>query len=173
MRRVSILLALAAGIISVSCGYHVGGQADLVPKSVQTISVPRFNALTTRYKLVDVLPQAIAQEFSGHTRFHIANDPSAADAVLNGTISRVYFGASVIDPPTGKATTVQITVVLSVNLIDRRTGRILYSRSNWSFRESYQYAIDAHQFFDESGPALDRLGRDVARDVVSSVVENF
>ena len=26
---------------------------------------------------------------------------------------------------------------------------------------------------DESGPAFQRLGRDVARDVVSSIVENF
>jgi hypothetical protein len=33
--------------------------------------------------------------------------------------------------------------------------------------------ISAHQFFDESGPAYDRLERDIARQMVSSIVENF
>jgi hypothetical protein len=40
-------------------------------------------------------------------------------------------------------------------------------------RTYYQIAIDPHQYFDESGPALDRLTREIAASVVSAVVENF
>jgi hypothetical protein len=66
-----------------------------------------------------------------------------------------------------------ITVSLSINLRERSTGRVLYSRVNWAVRERYEVASDPHQFIDESGPALDRLSRDVASDIVSAVVEDF
>lgn len=161
----------AMGIVS--CGYHVGGKADLVPKSIQTIAIPAFSTMTTRYQLVDILPQQIGREFIARTRFRIVNNPNEADAVLNGTINTVNAYPNVFDPASGKATSIQIAVVLTVNLIQRSTGRVIYSRPNMTFRQNYDVAVDPHQYFDESGPALDRLSRDVARDVVSAIVENF
>ncbi|MBV9611718.1 MAG: hypothetical protein JO091_04565 [Acidobacteriaceae bacterium] len=166
-----LLLWAAAGFVS--CGYQAGGKADLVPKGVQTIAVPAFSTMTLRYRLVDLLPQQIGREFMAHTRFRIVNDPNEADAVLNGSINTVQAGATVLDPGSGKATSIAITVSLTVNLVERSTGRVLFSRPNLSFRQNYEAAVDPHQYLDESGPALDRLSRDVARDVVSAIVENF
>lgn len=172
MTRREFALALGAAGLA-SCGYHVAGKADLMPKSVQTIAIPAFSTLSTRYRLGDILPQEIGREFTERTRFRIVSDPSMADAVLNGTINTVQVFPNIVDPGSVKATMVQATVVLTVTLLQRSTGRVLFSRPNWAVHESYQVATDPHQFFDESGPAFDRLGRDVARDVVSSVVENF
>ena len=172
MTRREFALALGAAGLA-SCGYHVAGKADLIPKSVQTIAIPAFSTLSTRYRLGDILPQEIGREFTERTRFRIVSDPSMADAVLNGTINTVQVFPNIVDPGSVKATMVQATVVLTVTLLQRSTGRVLFSRPNWAVHESYQVATDPHQFFDESGPAFDRLGRDVARDVVSSVVENF
>ena len=166
--------ALAVGAVGlVSCGYHVAGKADLMPKSVQTIAIPAFSTLSTRYRLGDILPQEIGREFTERTRFRVVSDPTMADAVLNGSINTVQVFPNIVDPGSVKATMVQATVVLTVTLLQRSTGRVLFSRPNWAVHESYQVATDPHQFFDESGPAFDRLGRDVARDIVSSVVENF
>jgi hypothetical protein len=64
-------------------------------------------------------------------------------------------------------------VVIALNLVERTTGRVLFNRPALTFRTSYEVALDPHQVFDESGPALDRLSRDVAHDVVSAVVEDF
>jgi hypothetical protein len=50
---------------------------------------------------------------------------------------------------------------------------VLYSSANAGYTEKYEYAIDPHQYFDESGPALMRLDRNLARDLVSSILENF
>lgn len=172
MTRREFALALGAAGLA-SCGYHVAGKADLMPKSVQTIAIPAFSTLSTRYRLGDILPQEIGREFTERTRFRVVSDPSMADAVLNGTINTVQVFPNIVDPGSVKATMVQATVVLTVTLLQRSTGRVLFSRPNWAVHESYQVATDPHQFFDESGPAFDRLGRDVARDVVSSVVENF
>ena len=171
-RRIPVLVAGAAASL-LSCGYHIGGKADLVPKSIQTISIPAFTTFTTRYRLVDVLPQQIGREFVARTRFHIVNDPSQADAVLNGSVNTVTANPTISDPTSGKATSVQITVSVTVNLIERATGRVLYSRPNLIARQNYEISVDPHQFFDERDPAFARLSLDVAHDIVSAIVENF
>lgn len=164
---------IGAACLLASCGYHVGGKADLMPKSVQTIAIPAFSTLSTRYRLTDILPQEIGREFTQRTRFQIVQNPRDADAVLNGNLNNVLVSPNIYDPGTGKAVMVQVTIVLTVNLVERSTGRVLYSRPNWALHENYQVAAQAHQFFDESGPALQRLGQDVARDLVSAIIENF
>jgi len=165
------LLLSAAALVS--CGYHVGGKADLIPQTIQTIAIPAFKTVTTKYRLVDVLPEQISQEFRSRTRFKIEKDASTADAVLTGTVNNVILYPVVSDPTSGKATSIRIVVFLTVKLVDRKTSQVLYSKLNWGVREDYAEAIDPHQFFDESGAAYDRLCRDVARDLVSSIVENF
>lgn len=167
------LLLLPIAVSLSSCGYHVGGQADLVPKSVQTISIPAFSTLTTRYKLVDQLPQEIGREFMARSRFRIVNNPAEADAVLNGSINTVTMYPTVSDPTSGAATSVQVAVSLTLRLVERTTGRVLYSRVNMIARDNYEMAIDPHQFFDERDPAFARLSHNVAHDVVSGILEDF
>ena len=168
----AVLLAAALFLVPVSCGYHVGGQADLVPRSIHTIAIPAFSTFTARYRLVDELPQQIGREFIARTRFHIVQNPNDADAVLSGSIFAVQAYPAVLDPTSGKATSIQVTVNLTVTLTEEKTGRVLYARP-MSVSQRYQIAVDPHQFFNESGPALDRLSQDVAHNIVSAVVENF
>jgi Lipopolysaccharide-assembly len=168
----AILIALIAGVMT-SCGYHVGGKADLMPKSIQTIAIPAFSTLTVQYKLVDVLPQQIAREFTAQTRFHVVENPSSADAVLTGSINSAFVYPAVFDPTSGKATRIMILVNMTITLREQATGRTLFSRPNYGFKQYYDVAVDPHQYFDESGPALDRLSREMAHDVVTSIVESF
>ncbi|MGI8959058.1 MAG: LPS assembly lipoprotein LptE [Bryobacteraceae bacterium] len=162
---------MAASLIS--CGYHVGGKADLVPKSIETISIPTFGNLTTRYRLGDMLARYIGREFIARSRFRIEDNPSVADAVLNGTVANVVALPAVFDPTSGKATSVRVIVSLTITLLERKTGRVLYSQPALSFAQNYDIAVDPHQFFDESDPAFERLSRDVAHTIVSGILENF
>jgi hypothetical protein len=151
----------------------VGGQADLIPKSIQTIAIPAFVSASLRYKLLDILPQEIGREFIARTRFRVVTDPAQADAVLSGNLNAAQVFPTIFDPTSGKPTTVQVLVAVSITLSERATGRVLFVRNNMSFRQNYSIAVDPHQFFDESGPAFDRVSRDLARDVVSAIVEAF
>ncbi len=163
--------ALAAA--SVSCGYHAGGKAETIPVAIKTIAIPAFTTLSTRYRLIDLLPQEVGREFNTRTRFRVVNDPTEADAVLRGTINNATAGPVVFDPLSGKATIVGVTVVVSISLDERATGRVLFDSPNLAFRQNYSIAVDPHQFFDESGPAFDRVSRDLARDIVSAVMSDF
>jgi len=168
-RRDSLLLV--AGLSG--CGYHVGGKADLLPKSIQTVAIPAFNNLTVRNKFADRLTGAIAREFIARTRYQIIADPSQADAVLSGTILTFAAYPTIFDPATGRAAGVQIQANLQLTFVERATSKILFTRPTFEFRERYEVSVDQAQYFEESDQALERLSRDVARTVLSSILEAF
>lgn len=155
------------------CGYHVAGHADLLPKTIKTIAIPAFGNATTRYQLTKLLPEDVTKEFLSRTRYRIVADPSQADAVLTGTVVNAVAYPTTIDPASGRANAVQVIVTLSVTLTDRSTGKVLFSQPSLQFRQVYQISLDPTKYFDESSTAFIRLSQDVARDVVSSVLEQF
>ena len=155
------------------CGYHVAGKADLLPKTLHTIAIPAFGNVSTRYKLNDLMPAAITREFISRTKYQIVTDASQADAVLRGVVTNFLSYPTVFDPATGRASTVQLSVFLKITLEERVTGKVLFSRPSMEIKERYEISVDPKVYFDESTPAMQRLSRDVARSIVSAVLENF
>ena len=157
-----------------SCGYHVAGQADLVPKTIHTIAIPAFSNVTTRYKLTDRLSQAIVHEFIARTHYQVVNDPGQADALLRGTVLNYVAYPILFDQVTGRASGLQVNVTMQVNLVERATGKVIFSRPNFEMHQRYEISVTSSKaYFEESDEALNRLSRDVARDLVSSILENF
>lgn len=165
--------AAAALLLACSCGYHVGGRADLLPKTVHTIAVPAFGNVTTRYKLTDRLPEAISRELIGRTRYRVVSDQGAADAVLKGAVVSYTSYPTIFDPITGRAAGVELHVTLQVSLTERATGKILFNRPTFEVRERYEISVDPSQYFEESDTALNRVSQQVARQVVTAILENF
>jgi hypothetical protein len=164
-----VLLPLALA----SCGYKFGATDNVLPKTVHTIAIPAFNNLTTRYKLTDQIPEAISREFLTRTRYKVVSDPATADAVLRGAVINYSFNPTIFDPANGRAAYAELRVTLAVTLTERATGKILINRPNFDVRETYQISPNATQYFEESDPALKRAGQQVARSIVSAVLENF
>ncbi len=165
--------ACLAAVMAAGCGYHVAGHADLLPERIKTIAIPAFDNNTTRYRLTQSLPAAITREFISRTRYRIVADPEKADAVLHGGVVNYLSYPTIFDPATGRAAGIQLIVVLDLRLIDRRTGKMLYQNSGMNVQNRYEISSDQVAYFEESDTALDRLSRDVARTVVSAILENF
>jgi hypothetical protein len=166
-----LLLCLAA--LASGCGYHVGGKADLMPKSVKTIAIVPFTNATPRYKLARLLPTNIAAEFVSRTKYNIVADPNQADAVLKGSLAVVNIFQVISDPATGRATGAEIVVIVQITLTERATGKVLFTRPALEFRERYEISTDPQTYFDESGTAIERVARDAARSVVTAILEDF
>jgi outer membrane lipopolysaccharide assembly protein LptE/RlpB len=165
---VASLLLLAA-----SCGYHVAGTASRIPPDVKTIAVPAFVNRSARFRIEQTLAAAVTREFIERTNFQVTPDPAGADAVLKGTVKTVRAGPTTFDPNTGRATTFQIQVNTSVELVDLHTKKVLFSNPNYNFREEYQVSQSTPALFEEDQPALDRLSRDLAHTLVTDILENF
>ena len=163
------LLALAAS----GCGYHLAGRGEALPKSMKTIAVQPFGNNTLRYKLGRLLPADISRELISRSRYNLITDPGQADAVLTGGLVNYYAFPTVIDPTTSRATTVQVITTVNVTLTERATGKVLFTRQGFEVRQRYEIAGDPAQYFDESGTAMERVSKDVARSVVSAILEGF
>jgi hypothetical protein len=168
-----VLLAFCLSIFPSSCGYRVAGRGDLLPPDIKTIAIPAFVNKTPTFRIEQRLTAAVTREFIERTRFHITQNPEEADAVLKGTVKDVHAGVITFDLNTGRATSLQVEVTADVKLEDRHTHKAVFSNPNYVFREQYQVSQSTSGLFEEDKPALDRLSRDLARTLVTEILENF
>ncbi len=162
-----------AAVCSAGCGYHIAGRANLVPKDIKIIAIPSFGNTTVHARLAQLIAADLTREMISRTRYVIVTDPAQADAVLQGSVVNFVNSPLTVDPNTIRATTAQVVVTLQVSLTDRHTGKILYSRNNYEFRERYEVSTDPQTYFDETGTAVERVSRDVARSVVTAILVSF
>jgi RNase P/RNase MRP subunit p29 len=166
-------VALVA-VLACSCGYHTGGHAELLPKTIKTIAVPAFtNANTTAYKLTDRLPEAVSREFIARSKYRVVSDPNLADAVLRGAVITYVSFPIVFDSSTGRAASVELHVTMQVSLTERATGKVLFTRPRMEAKERFQIASLPGQYFLESETALDRMSKSAAAQVVSDILNDF
>jgi hypothetical protein len=168
-----IVLPSLVALALTGCGYHVAGHSDLLPSSIHTVCVPAFANLTVKYRLTDHLAEAMAREFISRTKYRIVAEPDQADATLNGAVINYVSYPTVFDPATGRASTVQFQVNMRITFTERATGKVLYSALNFSMKNQFEISTNPRDYFEESDTALDRLSREVARSVISAILENF
>jgi outer membrane lipopolysaccharide assembly protein LptE/RlpB len=153
------------------CGYHVAGSVNPLPADVHTIAVAPWKNISTQYKLSDYITEAVSRELITRTKYHVIADATQADAVISGAVANMYSGATVSDPTKG-ATAAQLVVQIQVKLTGK-DGKVLFERPNVEFRERYEISVDPKQYFDESQVAVERLSKDVAKTIVSAILEAF
>ena len=164
----ALLMVLCLG----GCGYHVAGGKNSLPPNIQTIAVPAFVNRTSNYRIEQRLTEAVVHELLARTKYRVVPRPEDADAVFHGEVTSIESSALVFDSSTGRATTVLVTVNMKASLQDR-AGNVLFSNDKFVFREPYEVSTDLTVFFQQEGPALDRMSRDFAQRLVSDVLENF
>lgn len=171
-RRLATLAVVALTLSLAACGYKTAGKAARLPAELRTIAIPGFANQSQTYKVEQVLTGAVVQEFLSRTRYRVANDENGADAVLRGTVVSTQLAPVTYDSRTGRASSALVTVNLRVALVDRQ-GKVLYENPHYVFREQYQISREVSSFFEEEGPAVERMSRDFARTLVSNIVEAF
>jgi hypothetical protein len=169
-------------ILLTACGYRVGGAASNLPPGIKVIAVPALENQTNRYRVEQIMTQSVVREFLARTKYRIVSTEDSADAVLHGQITSLESSPVVFDTSaqsstattsTARATTMLVSVHMRVWLEEKDTKKILYRNDNFLFREPYEISTNPSSFFDEQGPALDRMAKDFASRLVADVVENF
>ena len=158
-----------------------------MPPGLKVIAVPALKNDTPRYRIEQRMTEAVVHEFIARTKYRIVASEDSADAVLLGEITSFEAIPVVFDttlppntstaPPSNttsaRATTMLISMHMKVSLEERETKKVLYKNDDYLFREPYEISTDPSKFFDEQGPALERMSRDFAARLVSDVLENF
>jgi hypothetical protein len=186
---IPLCLCVSVALLLSACGYHVGGTASQLPPGLKVIAVPAIKNDTNRYRIEQGMTEAVIHEFIARTKYRIVSSEESGDAVLHGEITSFEAIPAVFDTTpattpnsttvptvnatTARATTMLVSVHLKVLLEERETNKVLYKNDDYLFRQPYEISTDPAKFFDEQGPALERLSRDFAARLVSDVLENF
>jgi outer membrane lipopolysaccharide assembly protein LptE/RlpB len=173
MRKFALLPIAFALLGLTGCGYHTLGAATHLPADMKTLAVPVFATRTEAYHTEVVMTEAVIREFATRTRLRVTPDASGdPDAVLHGTILKEMVEPFTYNSSTQESSSFLITVVVSVTLTGR-DGKVLYENKNYVYREQYQSTTNLASFIEENPAAMQRLSRELARQLVGDVLEGF
>lgn len=165
---------LAIALLGAACGYRVRGAAVKLPDGMESLGIPTFINDTSQYKIEQIITSAVLKEFRIRTRASVRSGRSNVDSVLLGNIREVSsipvaFGTQKIGNQTfGSA--FLVTVRASVKWVRARDSAVLWQNQNFLYRERYVLNTNVQDFFSEENPALQRLARDFALSLASTLL---
>jgi hypothetical protein len=174
--RAALILALA--LSSSGCGYALAGRGSFLPDYIRVVGIPPIENRSTFLQVEQVLTEKIRTEFIGRGKYTVVAEASGSDAVLTGEIT----GVSV--QPVGFneqqfASRYLFVMTMKVALTDARTSMVLWSNDALTFREESESTarnttvVDAGAFIDQERSSFDRIAGEVARTVVTAILEAF
>lgn len=176
--RRCLAVVSAALIVLPGCGYSLAGRGSFLPSDIASVGIPLLLNRSTFFDVEQILSEKIRSEFIGRGKYRVVPDSTGVDAVLSGEIT----GISV--QPVGftdqqLASRYEFTVTMRVAFTETRTAKVLWSNDSLTFREEYELstrsnvAIQGAAFLDQERNAFDRISADVARTVVTAILEAF
>lgn len=86
--------------------------------------------------------------------------------------SKAFFSGVLLDER-GRSRIFEVTVTAAVTVRDQTENRVLYDNQNYVFRDSFEFANDPRAFFNEEDPAVQRVARRFAENLVSTLVNGL
>ena len=166
MAAAGLALLMVAG-----CGYKVHSSVQNLPGGIRSLGIPTFSNLTPQYKVEQQITRAVLNEFSTRTRISINSSSSGVDGVLTGEI-RSFNSSPVIYGTDTFGSAFLVTVGMAVKLTRLSDGAVLWENPNYVYSERYVLNTKITDFFSEENPALERLARDFAAALASTVLSH-
>jgi hypothetical protein len=181
-RRELLVWLAGATVTSNGCGYALAGRGNFLPDYIQVIGIPTFQNHSSFFQLAELVTDKIRTEFIGRGNYKITPEAVGADAVLIGAVT------SVIIVPTNFSTEQQasrytISVLANIELRETQKDTVLWSNPAIAVREEYDATsalgndptgfVDPSAFFNQETNAIERIGNEFARTVVSAILEAF
>ena len=149
-----------------------------MPTTIHTVGIPKLENRSTFFQVEDILTDKIRAEFIGRGKYTVTPEATGADALLTGEV----LGISVV--PVGItenqfASRYLFTVALKMAFTDTHTQDVIWENDSLVFRGEYDLqtrsnvAISGETFLDQERNSMDRIGTDVARTVVTAILEAF
>ena len=171
-------IALILALMSSGCGYSLAGRGSFLPDYIRVVGIPQLVNQSTFFQVEQILTEKIRTEFIGRGRYTVIPNPEGADALVTGAVT------SITVQPVGfteqqLASRYLFTLTMRVEFTDARTTKVLWTNQALTFREEYELttrsntALEGATFLSQERNSFDRIADDVARTVVTAIVEAF
>jgi hypothetical protein len=174
--KLAVVLTLVLGFATSGCGYALAGRGSFLPDYIRVVGIPPWENRSSFSQVEQVLTEKVRTELIGRGKYRVIPDAPGSDAVLTGEILAISV------QPVGfneqqLASRYLFTWTMKVAFTDAQTNMVLWSNDALTFRGEYELssrgtAIDS-TFVDQERSSVDRIATDVARSVVTSILEAF
>jgi len=169
---------VVTALVNDGCGYALAGRGSFLPTYIRTVGIPPIENRTTFYRTEQILTDKVRAEFIGRGKYRIVPDVNGADAVLTAELAGIAVQPVALTD-TQLASRYLFTVTIKAQFTDVRTNEVLWSNDSLIFREEYQLqslgstVVDGASFLDTESATFERISTDVARTVVTAILEAF
>jgi hypothetical protein len=178
VKRAAALLAAVSVLAAPGCGYSLAGRGSFLPDYIRVVGIPPLVNNSTFFQVEQILTEKIRTEFIGRGRYTVVPGAEGADAVVTGAVTSINV------QPVGfteqqLASRYLFTLTMRVEFTDVRTTKVLWANQSLAFREEYELttrsntALEGSTFLSQERNSFDRIADDVARTVVTAIVEAF
>lgn len=179
MRAALIPAVMVVASLALSgCGYALAGRGSFLPADIRVVGIPLLENRTTTPRIEQIFTEKVRTEFIDRGKYEMVPTTSGADAVLSGAITSMVIQAVGINDQQ-LASRHLFIVTMRVQFTDSRNNQVLWSNESLTFREEYDLRtrsngqLEGAVLLEQEGPAFDRLATDLARTVVSAILEAF
>jgi hypothetical protein len=173
LRIVACIAMLALLSLDSGCGYHVTPSARKLPAGIQSFGIPTFKNLTQQFRIEQMMTGAVLKEFAVRTRASVNSNSSGVDVVLLGEIDSISSIPIAFGTEDSFGTTFLVTVQISAKLVRLKDSSVLWENPKYLFRERYVLNSEVSNFFSEENPALERLAREFAGALTSTILNGL
>ena len=157
-------------LLGLECGYHLSGTGSSLPEHIQTVNVPMFKNMTTRYELDLKLTQRVIDELVARGKLEVVEEKTA-DALLVGEIQS-FRAIPIAFSGESAADRYNIIIVTKIVLRDNVNKKVIYSNPNLVYQ--YEYGVpEGSDFESVESLAIDVVAERFARSLVSTILEGF
>lgn len=171
--QIASLLLLVLLLDLTACGYKIAGSQRLPHPGVRSIGIVTLENRTATMDIEQKLSRALIEGFASRTGLTVRDTADNSDAVLRGEVVQVSAVPVTFGGTENFGSTFLVTLVARVTVTEQKTQKVLFRNDSLTFRDEYVINLDVRNFFSERNPALDRIARDFAASVVTSVIEHF
>lgn len=168
---------LASAAVLPGCGYSLAGRGSFLPATIRVIGIPEFVNNTALFEVEKRITQRVRSEFIGRGRYTVRPEANAVDALLTGEISTITVAPAAITEDR-QASRYVITVTTKIEFRDVKADKVLWANPYLQFRDDFELSntpdvTDPTAFLGQDVNALERLASELARTIVSAILEAF
>lgn len=170
---VRALLLVSLILITAGCGYRFSPGGEWIDSGIRTVFIDNMINATSEPYVEIYLRSGFEDQFRKSPRFKLAGSRETADAILKGTVSALSTSSVAFDRY-DKATESRAVMVLNLAFEERKTGKKLWSVSNFTGNESYRVdQANPNTTSTNKQVALQKLSGDMAEKAYRNLMSGF
>jgi Lipopolysaccharide-assembly len=166
---------VAVAIAASSCGYALAGRGGSLPEHIRLIGIPQFENRSSWPDIDRIVTERVREEFGGRGKYRTIPEATGADAVLTGIILSAVPTPTTFTSNNRQASGYVMTVMLSVEFKDVKNDKVIWANQSMIVREEYDIPTgagsDPATFFRQDANAVERLAKNLARTLATSIFE--